>query len=56
VSIDSPSALLLLLIAEGSPMKLYTRTHVAILGIVLSLCALAAGVLVTALIIVPGTV
>jgi S1-C subfamily serine protease len=37
-------------------MKLYTRTHVAILGIVLSLAALAAGVLVTALVIVPGAV
>ena len=37
-------------------MKLYTRTHVAILGIVLSLCALAAGVLLTALVIVPGVV
>ena len=37
-------------------MKLYTRTHVAILGIVLSLCALAAGVLVTALVIVPAAV
>jgi hypothetical protein len=37
-------------------MKLYTRTHVAILGIVLSLAALTAGVLVTALVIVPAAV
>ena len=37
-------------------MKLYTRTHVAILAVVLSLCALAAGVLVTAFVIVPAAV
>lgn len=37
-------------------MKLYTRTHVAILSIVFSLIVLAAGVLVTALVIVPDTV
>jgi len=37
-------------------MKLYTRTHAAILGIVLSLAVLAAGVVVTALVIVPGAV
>jgi S1-C subfamily serine protease len=37
-------------------MKLYTRTHVAILGIVLSLMVLAAGVLVTTLVIVPQAV
>jgi S1-C subfamily serine protease len=37
-------------------MKLYTRTHVAIIGIVLSLAMLAAGVLVTALVIVPAAV
>jgi S1-C subfamily serine protease len=37
-------------------MKLYTRTHVAILGIVVSLVMLAAGVLATALLIVPDAV
>jgi S1-C subfamily serine protease len=37
-------------------MRLYTRTHVAILSICVSLAVLGAGVLLTALVIVPGTV
>lgn len=37
-------------------MKLYTRTHVAILSVVLSLAVLAAGVLVSAYVLVPQAV
>ncbi|MGO9310256.1 MAG: S1C family serine protease [Spirochaetia bacterium] len=37
-------------------MKLYTRTHVAVLGTILSLAVLAAGVLVTAYVLVPRAV
>jgi len=37
-------------------MKLYTRTHVAIFSIVLSIVVLAAGVLVTGLVLVPQAV
>jgi len=37
-------------------MRLYTRTHVAILTISVSLAMLAAGVLLTAVVIVPGAV
>ena len=37
-------------------MRLYTRTHVAIIAICVSLAMLGAGVLIAALVIVPGTV
>ncbi|HEY9592972.1 MAG TPA: trypsin-like peptidase domain-containing protein, partial [Spirochaetia bacterium] len=37
-------------------MKLYSRTHVAVVGIAASVAALAAGILLTALVIVPRTV
>ncbi|HTZ50294.1 MAG TPA: hypothetical protein VMF68_01465, partial [Spirochaetia bacterium] len=37
-------------------MKLYSRSHVAILGIALSVAMLGAGVLLAALVIVPGAV
>ena len=37
-------------------MKLYSRRHVAIIAVVVSMLALGAGILVTALVIVPRTV
>ena len=43
-------------VERGSGMKLYTRTHVAILGVILAAVALGAGIAATALVIVPRAV